>query len=217
MDTTAAAHRRHEEGHAVRRRRVRHRASDACGDTQTRLDGFWQTQHAVDIVPPMGRRDDDDGGVIGEVTDIAMASPILGGVLGVFFALFALALHLFGPDLMPEGTGPLSVVFATLVGCLSAVAFLMSGVGAVRCLATGRDLLGRERKRVEASPAPRAAVPASGAVATASPEVPACPRCRRPMARRVARSGPTAGRPFWGCTGFPACRGTVGVAVAESD
>ena len=35
-----------------------------------------------------------------------------------------------------------------------------------------------------------------------------CARCGRDMVLRRTRSGPNAGRRFWGCTGFPACRYT---------
>jgi four helix bundle suffix protein len=42
----------------------------------------------------------------------------------------------------------------------------------------------------------------------ASP-TPACPRCGRSMVRRVARKGPRAGQPFWGCSAYPGCIGTV--------
>lgn len=38
--------------------------------------------------------------------------------------------------------------------------------------------------------------------------VPACPLCSKPMTRRVARKGVNAGSSFWGCTGFPVCKGT---------
>lgn len=38
--------------------------------------------------------------------------------------------------------------------------------------------------------------------------VPTCPLCSKPMTRRVARKGVNAGSSFWGCTGFPVCRGT---------
>jgi restriction system protein len=38
--------------------------------------------------------------------------------------------------------------------------------------------------------------------------VPDCPSCGAAMTRRTARRGPTAGRSFWGCTRYPACRGT---------
>ncbi len=37
---------------------------------------------------------------------------------------------------------------------------------------------------------------------------PSCPTCSKPMVRRVARQGAAAGNAFWGCTGYPGCRGT---------
>lgn len=37
---------------------------------------------------------------------------------------------------------------------------------------------------------------------------PTCPKCRKPMSLRTARKGQNTGSPFWGCTGYPACRGT---------
>lgn len=42
----------------------------------------------------------------------------------------------------------------------------------------------------------------------ASPDVPACPVCNAEMVRRTARNGPRSGSLFWGCSRFPACRGT---------
>lgn len=36
---------------------------------------------------------------------------------------------------------------------------------------------------------------------------PDCPDCGQPMTRRRARSGPNAGKHFWGCTGYPECKG----------
>jgi restriction system protein len=36
----------------------------------------------------------------------------------------------------------------------------------------------------------------------------ACPLCTKPMVRRTAKRGANAGGEFWGCTGYPACRGT---------
>jgi len=41
--------------------------------------------------------------------------------------------------------------------------------------------------------------------------VPACPECGKPMRQRTARTGKKAGRTFWGCTGFPECKGTLEV------
>lgn len=38
-------------------------------------------------------------------------------------------------------------------------------------------------------------------------EAPACPNCGSPMVERTAKSGSNAGKMFWGCSRFPACRG----------
>lgn len=52
------------------------------------------------------------------------------------------------------------------------------------------------------------------AAATAAPsraapiQVPSCPVCAKSMMRRTAKRGANAGAEFWGCTGYPACRGT---------
>ncbi len=37
---------------------------------------------------------------------------------------------------------------------------------------------------------------------------PACPSCGSSMVRRTARRGPRIGTAFWGCTTYPACKGT---------
>lgn len=37
---------------------------------------------------------------------------------------------------------------------------------------------------------------------------PSCPACSNAMVRRTAKRGASAGKEFWGCTGYPACRGT---------
>lgn len=36
---------------------------------------------------------------------------------------------------------------------------------------------------------------------------PACPLCDKQMVLRTARKGPRAGSQFWGCSGFPECKG----------
>lgn len=41
-----------------------------------------------------------------------------------------------------------------------------------------------------------------------SPAPPACPRRGKPMRQRTARQGPHTGQKFWGCSGYPECRGT---------
>lgn len=43
---------------------------------------------------------------------------------------------------------------------------------------------------------------------TASAQSPACPACSKAMVRRTAKRGANAGGEFWGCTGYPACRGS---------
>ena len=40
------------------------------------------------------------------------------------------------------------------------------------------------------------------------PNAPACPECGKPMRKRLAKSGQKVGQAFWGCTGFPECKGT---------
>ncbi len=42
----------------------------------------------------------------------------------------------------------------------------------------------------------------------AKENAPLCPECGKPMKRRKARTGPNAGKDFWGCTGFPDCKTT---------
>ena len=39
-------------------------------------------------------------------------------------------------------------------------------------------------------------------------QTPPCPQCGKPMTQRTARQGKHAGLRFWGCTGYPDCRGT---------
>jgi restriction system protein len=46
------------------------------------------------------------------------------------------------------------------------------------------------------SSAPQAAAP------------PSCPKCSKQMVQRTAKTGPQAGQSFWGCSGYPNCKGT---------
>jgi restriction system protein len=48
------------------------------------------------------------------------------------------------------------------------------------------------------------------------PEPPTCPLCGKGMRRRTAKQGPHAGHSFWGCSGYPECRGTRAMSD-ESD
>jgi len=57
-----------------------------------------------------------------------------------------------------------------------------------------------------------AALEEEGKVRVPHTSAPNCPQCGKPMARRIARKGTRAGSEFWGCSGFPACRGTRPIA-----
>lgn len=39
--------------------------------------------------------------------------------------------------------------------------------------------------------------------------IPSCPQCGKPLVLRTAKTGKNAGRQFWGCSGYPKCRGTL--------
>lgn len=39
-------------------------------------------------------------------------------------------------------------------------------------------------------------------------KAPACPRCQSAMVKRTAKRGANAGSAFWGCSQYPACKGT---------
>lgn len=68
-------------------------------------------------------------------------------------------------------------------------------------------LLRQAKAGVDRSPArPAAAPPVQRSAAPAQP--PSCPLCSKPMVCRIAKRGANAGSEFWGCTGYPACRGT---------
>jgi restriction system protein len=55
-----------------------------------------------------------------------------------------------------------------------------------------------------AGPANRAPAPVEATESGA----PACPVCSRPMHKRTSKRGASAGSAFWGCKGYPSCRGT---------
>ena len=42
-------------------------------------------------------------------------------------------------------------------------------------------------------------------------DAPTCPKCGKPMRKRVAKRGENAGNEFWSCTGWPDCNGTRSV------
>lgn len=56
--------------------------------------------------------------------------------------------------------------------------------------------------------AEQAASQQAQATKAAMPAVPNCPNCAKPMVLRTAKCGTSAGGQFWGCGGYPSCRGT---------
>lgn len=50
--------------------------------------------------------------------------------------------------------------------------------------------------------------PTAARVTPVEEAVPRCPKCAASMVRRTAKNGVNAGSQFWGCSTYPACRGT---------
>lgn len=46
-------------------------------------------------------------------------------------------------------------------------------------------------------------------------KAPNCPLCGKPLALRTARKGPRAGSQFWGCSGYPECKGTRALEASD--
>ena len=70
-----------------------------------------------------------------------------------------------------------------------------------------RGLLRDAKAAVNRSTSRPAAAPAVTPNAAPS-QASNCPFCTKPMVRRTAKRGANAGGEFWGCSGYPACRGT---------
>ncbi len=71
--------------------------------------------------------------------------------------------------------------------------------------------IGRSSDR-SASDSSVAAAPAAVSPIPAPRQAASCPLCSKVMVRRTAKRGGNAGSEFWGCTGYPACRGTRPIA-----
>ena len=52
------------------------------------------------------------------------------------------------------------------------------------------------------------AMQATPSHAKTAPSTPSCPVCATPMVQRTAKRGSSTGSAFWGCSGYPSCRGT---------
>lgn len=81
-------------------------------------------------------------------------------------------------------------------------------------LIDGPKLHGLLRQAKAGDDRSRAQAPTVSPVQTSTASMPTsnCPSCSKPMVRRTAKRGANAGGEFWGCTGYPACRGTRPIA-----
>ncbi len=68
-------------------------------------------------------------------------------------------------------------------------------------------LLGQAKSGLDRSPASSDAVPIVPSGVAPSQSM-SCPLCAKSMVRRTAKRGANAGGAFWGCAGYPTCRGT---------
>ncbi|MBN1919532.1 MAG: four helix bundle protein [Verrucomicrobia bacterium] len=78
----------------------------------------------------------------------------------------------------------------------------IDGGGYSEQLATAR-LAERNRKRT--AHRPHATDPSD--LSDPSDPIPSCPECGRAMVLRTAQKGNNAGKQFWGCSGYPDCKG----------
>lgn len=71
-------------------------------------------------------------------------------------------------------------------------------------------------KQARASQIARPATPSMGPPsALSSTASPACPVCASEMVERTAKKGVNAGSRFWGCSKYPACKGTRSATAAS--
>lgn len=75
-------------------------------------------------------------------------------------------------------------------------------------LIDGTELASMLGQKLSASSAP----PIESKIQANASIAPDCPICGKAMIGRIAKRGPQSGKRFWGCSGFPACRGTRGIS-----
>lgn len=72
-----------------------------------------------------------------------------------------------------------------------------------------RDVMTRvEGTTVDALPSSTDAIKPQESLSEAPPR---CPICGSVMLKRTALKGANAGKEFWGCPGFPKCKGVLGI------
>lgn len=61
---------------------------------------------------------------------------------------------------------------------------------------------------VQATTSARGDEPSTAPIGVLSADSVCCPLCGKPMLQRIAKRGSNAGNQFWGCSTYPACKGT---------
>lgn len=94
-----------------------------------------------------------------------------------------------------------SIVSANCILILCNRLMLMLGKQIVSQLANFRE----EGGFTEALTTVRLAAKAEKSITDGAP---ACPKCGKPMIKRMAKKGVNSGKPFWSCSTYPECNGT---------
>ncbi len=146
-----------------------------------------------------------DIGILATCFDLAARLP-LWGVLALAVVAF-IGLDLLAHIAIPSAVGPGEA------GPIVVRQVLKTAGEILRIVIPSALILGalvahlRERKRRKllnnSRPGP------SRVVDDGADENPTCPRCASPMVKRTAKSGALAGQAFFGCSRYPACKGTV--------
>jgi len=71
-----------------------------------------------------------------------------------------------------------------------------------------QDLIREARNSRGQTPAQQSGPSYMPAAPASTPSMPGCQTCSKPMVKRTAKRGASAGEDFWGCSTYPACRGT---------
>jgi restriction system protein len=198
------------------RRRVRTRLVDrvACGDASDAVDGIgWREFELLvgEAFRLAGFRVVETGGSGADGgVDLVLSKPVKNGSERFLVQCKQWRARRVGVDVVRELYGVMAARgaaggFVVTSGGFTdeAIAFASGRNVMLVDGPTLRDLLRRARTNPSAAPL-HPTGPANGATAGAA----SCPACSKPMVRRTARRGPHAGRAFWGCSGYPGCRGT---------
>jgi hypothetical protein len=139
-----------------------------------------------------------DASLVSDLLHLSLRWPPAGLIAAAGFGLAGfVARYTIRSDFGGSFAGEMIAIPLYLLGGFCFVFFLVGAVMWLVRRATGAA--------APASPRSPNAAPHAGSLPPGAP-APLCARCGVPMVRRVAGRGLRAGRPFWGCRNFPACR-----------